>query len=436
MPKDDGLHSFSTTPVLNFKKGLHSTSKYNDPTYLGFVLLFDWTTPLEHSYNGGSPLLAGGIDEFASGRDPSSWNTKPGTAMDYLKRCGEFQRMQYLNSFINTLKVVNYKMPWYWQGLEGLENAWKHNNFKDPYFGGDDAKIVITCLESIDLMMTKLMDLYRKAVYDTDHRRIIIPENLRKFSLYIYVQEIRKFQIEKLFLQKLMGGLSKIPGVDEGAIGDKINGAFNSNPAANPNAPFNPVNAFFSTPGAGDFRVINEGGAKVVFGLEYCEFMPDESVGPFTTISNAGPELAAQTITFSYENLKEFSEYPFMEAELMNQSGGAGGNMLSKWKDNMASKGKQIASNAIIGAADKLKGKLNSLILGNVHGFSIGDISAALQQGTIQGISKEFGEATSRFKDKPDGSLQPNPQNVFGPVSTSNNTLSGDDNVHGVKSDT
>ena len=37
------LFAGSRGPVQDFKKGLTSWSKYNDPTFLGFLLLFDWT---------------------------------------------------------------------------------------------------------------------------------------------------------------------------------------------------------------------------------------------------------------------------------------------------------------------------------------------------------------------------------------------------------
>jgi hypothetical protein len=156
------LFAGSRGPVQDFKKGLTSWSKYNDPTFLGFLLLFDWTSPHDptgsYYLGGGSPLLAGGIDESVAGSDPSSWNPPKGTAMDYLKRTEEFTRMKYLNAFINTLKSINYYMPWYWQSIEGLEELWKWKHFEDPYRGGDDAMLKIACLESIDLKVTALMD--------------------------------------------------------------------------------------------------------------------------------------------------------------------------------------------------------------------------------------------------------------------------------------
>lgn len=407
---DDGLETWSRTPVGNFKKGLQRYSKYNDPTYLGFVLMFDWTTPLEHSYNGGSPLLAGGLDASGASGDPQAWETKPGTAMYYLKQCGEYKRMEYLNAFINTLKAINLKMPWYWQEIEGLENAWKNHDFKDPYKGGDEAIIKIKTLESIDLIVTKMMDLYKKAIYDDEHRRIIVPENLRKFQVNIYVKEIRKFQLDKLFLQKLGGDLPSLPSIPS-IPGDKFNDPI-SNLNASAGDKSNKINNFFAQPGNEDFRFLNEAAASIWFAFEYCEWRPDESNLPFGTMSMSAPEMATQSIVFNYENLKKFADYPDLATDLQNQSGNIGADAGSGWKDALNAKGKQIAANAVNSAADFIKGKIAGLVLGNVYGFSIGDIASSLEQGTIQGISAEFGQAVS--------GLQKNKIN----------SLSGDDNVY------
>lgn len=399
---NDGLFTWSRGPVENFKKGLHNNSKYNDPTYLGFVLLFDWTTPHTQTGNGGSPLLAGGVNEAMEGNSPEGWTTKPGTAMDYLKRCGEYNRMRYLNAFINTLKTVNYQMPWYWQEIEGLDTAWNINKLADPYIGGDDAVIKIKTLESIDLIITKCMDLYRNAIYDWEHRRVIIPENLRKFTVYIHVQEIRKFQIDSLFMDKLKSGVPGMPGA-EGFQNTSMGGKFSdamSDKNSGPDSKSNKINNFFGGVDNEDSQFINEAGAKVTFELQYCEFNADASNIPFSELSMGSAEHASQTLEFSYENKNKMGTYPSLNLNVENQSGNVGGEAKSKWKSDLEAKGKQIAANAVQSAADKVKGKLAGLVLGNVHGFSAGNLASALEQGTIQGISSEIGQAASLLNKK------------------------------------
>lgn len=412
--RDDGLFTWSRTPVNNFKKGLHRYSKYNDPTYLGFTLLFDWYTPDENSSYGGSPLLSGYVNEQSQGPNPEAWNTKAGTAMDYLRRCGEFQRMRYLNAFIVSLKNINYKMPWYWQEITGLQNAWQYKNFENPYLGGDDAKIEIACLESIDLRMTSLMDLYKKAVYNLEYRRIIIPENLRKFSVYVYVQEIRKFQIDKLFLERITGGTSTIPGAAGfSPPGGAVDASAEARPNFDPSNPNNSANSFFNNSDTEGLKYINESSAQISFNFTHCEFLPDESNEMLGQLLMSASEASTQKIVFSYENFRESSSYPNVESFLENQSGNVGSNASEKWKDKITEIGKNIVQNALVDATDKLKGFANGLILCNVHGFSAGGIQAALEQGTIQGISSEIGQSVSAI------------------TSGSSSRLTGDDNVHG-----
>ena len=169
--------TFDLSTIERFRKGLQSNyGKYNDPTYLGFVLLFnDYDTEK-------SPLLVRG-------------EKKVGSTLNYLASINDGQRFQYLKLFQELLLDTNYWMPWYWQTIEGIDKIWDYNELKDPYKGGDDAIVKITTLESIDLRITALMDLYRKACFDYEFRREIVPSNLRKFQVTIFIQEIRNIQI-------------------------------------------------------------------------------------------------------------------------------------------------------------------------------------------------------------------------------------------------
>lgn len=252
--ENDGNSTWSRSPVYSFQKGINRYNEYNDPTYLGFVFMFDYVN---------SPLLKSGV----------------GGAIDYLKRTGETLRATYLQTFIDTLQTININMPWYWQSFEGAENLWKYGGFKDPYKGGDDSIITISCLESIDLKMTMLIDLYRKAVYDQQYKRIILPENLRKFEMYIYIQEIRKFHIKKFIELK--------------------------NPVSTP-ASTNAAN-----PDNGQIKdselYKNQNTPYILWLLKYCEFDPDASAVPFTGLNNMGDSsgFAKQSITIKYELVEE-----------------------------------------------------------------------------------------------------------------------------------
>ena len=84
---DDGLFTWSRKPVKSFQKGVNRWNEYNDPTYLGFVFMFDWVN---------SPLL-------------NSDALGVGNAVGYLNRIGETLRASYMTQFIELLKTINYK---------------------------------------------------------------------------------------------------------------------------------------------------------------------------------------------------------------------------------------------------------------------------------------------------------------------------------------
>ena len=413
----------SRGPVLDFKKGLHNKAQYNDPTYLGFLLLFDWNSPDDPTgsyYNAGSPLLSGGVDEAKAGTNPEAWETREGTAMDYLKRSGEFTRMKYLNAFINTLKTVNYYMPWYWQEIEGLDSAVKTNGMAQPYSVEKDAMVKIKCLESIDLKMTSLMDFYKNAVYDFEFRRVIIPENLRKFRMTIHVEEIRKFQVKDTILGKFRktseSGVSRL-GPDN-KLGKAIS---NKSTGISDDENFQNASDWLSDKDSEQLRFINGAGAKVTLDLQHCEFIPDESAAILGGVGMSAPEKAEQMIAFKYERVREQNMFPLKSesVETRNSSGGIGVFDKNKLSEKVQGLAKNVANSAINDIKNRVSGYLKGLVLGNVHGLSPTSITGALQQGTIQGISRELGEAVSSLNQTEDPSIS-GKQNVHGPIEQQN----------------
>lgn len=164
---------------------------YEDPTYLGFYFIFDFD-PTQRNVDTGITDNA----LFA----PSDSTIE--SAQRYLQAIGYPQRAEMLKQFKEGMRFINTKAPYYFQVLEGAPELWKINKKDgfDPY-RAKEAVLTISCLESVDLRMTALADLYRKATFDSDNMRMLLPDNLRWFTVEIYIAEIRKFHRVKQIVE-------------------------------------------------------------------------------------------------------------------------------------------------------------------------------------------------------------------------------------------
>ena len=158
----------------------------DDPTYLGFTLVFDITSPL---FNGATQNTS---DLSVSGNSVAQQS-----AIGYLIKVGENARADYLRAFIQGIQDINTRRPYYWQTVAGVDEAWKSLTAMgpDPYVGSKEGEgITIACLEAIDLKITALFTLYKMAVYDSAYKRFVVPQNLRYFDVDLKVGEIRQFK--------------------------------------------------------------------------------------------------------------------------------------------------------------------------------------------------------------------------------------------------
>ena len=400
--------TFDLSTIERFRKGLHANyGMYNDPTYLGFVLLFN-DDDVEKS-----PLLV---------RDAN----QVGSALNYLKAIDDGPRFEYLKLFQDLLFDTNYWMPWYWQGIEGLDKVWDYKKLADPYKGGTDSVIEITTLESIDLRITALMDLYRRACFDYEFRREIVPSNLRKFQVTIFIQEVRNIQVDL--------------GAIDGALNTINNISRTINPMSNPLTLPGNMETPQQKEGRATARIANEFGANMMFTLKYCEFDSDKSSGNWGSLNMAGGEPATQQISFTYDSIDESYLNPTIQnlpqgfnAAGMNYSfldklpdpiTGSGKSFLQKISDlkddpdgrravmnsaanNAGSALQQAALNQVYTlvaqGVSAVNGRLNRLLLGNVYGFSPSDFLSdpagatinALQNGVVNALSPKHDNTPS-----------------------------------------
>lgn len=331
--------------INDFRKG-KVNRPYDDPTYLSFFFLFDFYNREE------SPLLSG-------------------AARDYLTDVvggeeGE-RRARRLDDFITILRRLNSEMPWFWQSLSGLEGVREYGDMKDPYWA--EKKLDITCLETIELTVSGMMDLYRAAVYDFNRWVEVIPRNLRHFSMYVYVTEIRTIQqtIESRNLNQKGKNTSNLAGRS-----------------------------------SDNTKMINQtitGDAKPFFKikLSFCEFDKNSGNSILSDLSKIAPEMASQTISISFEGVEEADSLYGNSFNLLSNNEGdqrltidAGDevkDLLGDARSGLSERVTDYIDGQIRGISRNLG--LSSPEMGNVHGSVFGGavnniINSAAENFTAQ----------------------------------------------------
>jgi len=427
--KDVGLERFKKTNLF------YTDDNYllfQDPTWLGFKLLFLFDQPDSRLlYKGpteeGKTVLESSLKPYDQVQDTIIGNT----AYKYLRSIGEDKRAQYLSQFVEHLQNINYKTPWFFQTIEGLGDAWKRGFQEDEFKAllPNDRRITINCLESIDLRMSALMDLYRKACFDWKNKREVVPANLRKFSVYIYIYELRNINRTGkpspsglIDIQKELG----LPDVNQKqqdqnarllgkdlyeedskykSIADRakdIGNDFKENPLTAIKSALSPSplgNETASTPNP----YIN----RFLFRFGYCEFLPDESsvvLDKVSSVVGAEGEAAQQKLVFSYKEVEEVNLYnlyskglvadailPILDQGALDnpsllknaENGEPGGfDMQSVLNKQFGAIGGGIAGGLASLGAEKLERLLASyagkLLMGNIYGFSATNVGGAV----------------------------------------------------------
>lgn len=363
--KDPAMDRFAKSN-LYFEKDPYIM--YQDPTVLGFKLMFHYNQP-------DSGLL--------------SVIPHPNTAMGYLQRIGATDRIYYLEKFVNTLIEINRRTPWYFQTISGLGEAWKRG-WSLPDFSPKlkDRKLEIGCLESIDLRMTAVMDLYRKACFDWKNRREIVPWNLRTFSFSIYVYE-------SSMINRVIGD-SKKKADNQLLLGE------DPDPRGETRTK--------------DVNLINDKTNRVLFKFDQCEFISDDSSEMFDAVSNAGAQPVGQKMSITYRTVYEENLYNLYSDQFVSDDAdyllmqldraaldspqilGVGGSVADdlpeqtfaqQMRNELRNRSRELQDEAQQQIEARANNLLNSQIgravLGNIYGFSPAAIENALKGG-INGL--------------------------------------------------
>lgn len=318
------------------QSGGDGVTNIDDPTYLGFNLMFPIDAPLFQPESAQDDLQLTSAIAYLNQRSPT--------------------RAMYLKAFTTGMRRINQERPWYWQTIEGLGDAWSRNmtDPKDPYVGTKPGEgITIGCLEAIDLKLTALFSLYRLAVYDNKYRRFMLPQNLRYFTCHVQVIEIRNFRTATNWLSAISGG--KWDDFMAGKDGD-VKGNI--------------------------LDYVNDNTSAVSFVFEDCEWNVKTSGKVFDGVNNTGPDMAKTSIQFSYGNIKEDSQFSGYDGRLKgdfreiddgkNTSVDEDGDFKYDAKQAVTSFAKDQLANQANGALNSAEraasGFAQSFALGNVYG--------------------------------------------------------------------
>ncbi len=165
LPVDKSIFRF-VDGLVNSRTNNDTIFSYiDDPTVMGFNFVIDFNSK-------GNELFT--------------------QAANYLRSIDEPERANSLDDFTKRLKDLIFRFPYYFQSVSGLKELYK----MDPAFGmrTKDRILEFKTLESIDLRVGNMIDKYMKAYFEEEYYREMIPQNLRRFSFWLVVSEIRNFK--------------------------------------------------------------------------------------------------------------------------------------------------------------------------------------------------------------------------------------------------
>lgn len=409
--------------INEFRKGAMVRKINEDPTYLSFFMMFDTQDP-QHS-----PLLAGPAEAYLKNMIDAHTNTHYAIKV---------------KAFKDVLLKINSEMPWFWQRISGLELTQQFGKMDEPWRGSEKPKIDIECLEeNIELTAIGLMELYKNACYDYERYLEVLPKNLRKFRVWIYLSEIRTFQQDTgardldLYGTPMPENKSRSVNIIPRAKGYETGIGKNSNQ--------------FDKALAQQFSV--EAKPFVAFELGHCQWVPDSIADMYADTSKT-PDRKKPKISFTWETssimAQQFGSNIFTEddtllpatkpddglynqpfnplaiaqnaiSDKVNGIAGAMVNRFNNLKNSIPGLGKNpmgsVYNDRLTGPAATLANtgmdKLKSLLLDNVHGASktlntISDINSALEAGSINAVINLAGQFSPSKDPKPKlGNISP-----------------------------
>lgn len=158
----------------------------DQPGHFYFKIFFYFSNPYSDPSN---PLSSNLLGTTYSEDTASDTDQHDNTALNYLYNNREYSRFNSLAEFIQLLSDVSTKSPWYFQQISGLDQAIERQETGRDFKIEEERKsITIKCLpDAYDNRIGRLLDLYRTVVWSNTLKKWILPRNLRKFDMGIYI---------------------------------------------------------------------------------------------------------------------------------------------------------------------------------------------------------------------------------------------------------
>jgi hypothetical protein len=362
--------------INQFFKGFTNTKQggTEDPTYIGFRFVFNFTPTARNPQT------------MQTDESLFSENANLESAQRYLTAIGMPQNAAYLKQFKTLLQYINTNTPWFFQSVSGLQDLWKIE-FGENYnpYRAKDKVIEITCLESIDMRMTALADLYRKATFDSKFMRQLLPDNLRWFSIRVQLAEMRSFhQIQNAMSTPISTSLYNT-NANTSVLGSSIANTNGSNSITNKS----------------DAYSINEPQLEVIdglisvleFHLNHCEFNFWESFPTDKDVAMNGEiNMATQKFKINVGHIQEQNNYTIQQiitkdgVTQNNQSNNA--QNIQKFDKAFNNVPDNILTSTISGVTGSLQSRLNQIagLPANLVARGVNSVSAAVTGAVLGNV--------------------------------------------------
>ena len=197
------------------------------------------------------------------------------------------------------------------------------------------------------------------AAYDSRYSRQVIPNNLLRFDVTVYVSEIRQFKKVRSLLDALSSSQ---------LTGEKFSNAFGS-----------------SETDAINF--VNENTAQIAIKFSDCMWVPSECGKVFDTVSNSEMSVASTSIKWKYGNVEIASQFPGYSQTIDSSAKAPGsvGEAVGRFaKDIAVNKVKDTATSLTQAGQRAAKGLFQNIAFGNVYGLGNGVLNAVRNPQIIQ----------------------------------------------------